>query len=58
MGGKVLQVLKNRGRLFLGVSAVLLWLFIILMFGMQIATSYESTINSALGIETTRIVEE
>lgn len=56
MGAK-LSALRKRARVFLGLSAVMLWLFIMLMYGMQIAESYESTINNTLGIQTTRIVE-
>ncbi len=58
MSKNTLSVLRSKGRLFLGLSAVFLWLFVALVFGMQIAESYESTINSQLGISTTRIVEE
>lgn len=58
MGKNALSALRSKGRLFLGLSSVFLWLFIALVFGMQIAESYESTINSQLGISTTRIVEE
>lgn len=56
MGAK-LSALRKRARVFLGLSAVMLWLFIMLMYGMQVAESYESTINNTLGIQTTRIVE-
>lgn len=56
MGAK-LNALRKRARVFLGLSAVMLWLFIMLMYGMQVAESYESTINNTLGIQTTRIVE-
>ena len=47
---------KGQGRVFLGLSALLLWLFIVLTFGMQIANTYESTINTQLGISTMRVV--
>ena len=49
---------KRGGRLWLrGLSALCAWLFVLLLFGQQVAESYSTTINSYLGIETTQVVE-
>lgn len=49
---------KRKGKLvFRGLAALCGWLLVLLLFGSQIASSYSTTINSFLGIETTRVVE-
>lgn len=49
---------EKKQRLWLrGLSALCAWLFVLLLFGQQVAESYSNTINSFLGIETTRVVE-
>lgn len=54
VGGKQM---KGKARLFKGLTALFAWLLILTVFGANIANNYSSTINSFLGISTTRIVE-
>lgn len=44
--------------LFRGLTALFVWLLVVTIFGSKIANNYASSINSALGITTTRIVEK
>ncbi len=48
---------KGKTALFRGLTALFIWLLIVTIFGANIANNYASTINGALGISTTRIVE-
>lgn len=49
---------KEKGLVFRGLAALLLWLFIMMMFASNITSNYAGTINNFLGISTTRVVEE
>lgn len=44
--------------LFRGLTALFVWLLVVTIFDSNIANNYASSINSALGITTTRIVEK
>lgn len=49
---------EGKEALFRGLTALFVWLLVVTIFGSNIANNYASSINSALGITTTRIVEK